>query len=206
MDTTEAGYLLEVENIIDLTHIEFLHPTTLGSPGVSKARISAAEEGDIVWSRRSRTNDTCPDSLADAMGLAHGSMVDRWMDVSWHAPGNMALFGGGVPTGRPRNEGMNASQVHCFTPETATTSHCWFGITFPGTMGPDVREMAEQRIDWLKTPFETEDLPMLEAQQARMLEFRDTRKVLLSSDSAGVKARRVLDRMMAAENAACKAV
>ena len=198
----KASYVLEVENIMDLSHIEYLHPTTLASPGVSKGVYTSSQEGDVVWSKRFTESDTAPDALADAMCLQRGTLIDRWMDVRWHAPGNMALFGGGVPTGRPRSEGVNASQVHCFTPETGRTSHYWFGISFPLAMGDIVKQMAEERIDWLKVPFETEDLPMLESQQRNMDEFGDPKLVLMAGDSGGVKARRVLERMIATEEAA----
>jgi len=90
-------------------------------------------------------------------------------------------------------------QVHCFTPETQHTTHYWFGIAFPRALGDVGRQMAEDRIEWLKVPFETEDLPMLEAQEQNMNEFGDQRPVLLSGDSGGVKARRILDRLIAAE-------
>ena len=146
-----------------------------------------------------KNGSVTPDPLADAMCVPRGSIIDRWMEVRWHAPGNMALFGGGVATGRPRSEGQNVGQVHCFTPETERTTHYWFGIAFPRSLGDMGRQMAEERIDWLKVPFETEDLPMLQAQQQNFEEFGEQRPVLLSGDSGGVKARRVLDRLIAAE-------
>ena len=201
----KSGYRLEIENILDLSHIAFLHPTTLGGSAVSKGEFLSEVDGQTVWSKRESTNDLVPDGLADAMGLPRGQPIDRWMDVHWHAPANMILYGGGTPAGRSRAEGRSVAQAHCFTPETATTTHYFFSIAFPRAMGEFGANLAEEQADWLKVPFETEDLPMLEAQQQNMLEAPDAPSFRLPSDAAGVRALRILDLLIAAERAASSA-
>jgi vanillate O-demethylase monooxygenase subunit len=195
-----AGYQLEIENILDLSHIAYLHPTTLGSAGVSSGEFQSRQEGDVVWSMRSTENDIVPDGLADALGVPKGARVDRWMDVRWDAPANMTLNGGGVLAGRPRSEGRGALQAHCFTPETDTSTHYWFGICFPKSMGEFGAQLAEEQIDWLKVPFETEDRVMLEAQQQNLQDGADLPSFRLAGDAAGVKALRVLERLIAEES------
>jgi phenylpropionate dioxygenase-like ring-hydroxylating dioxygenase large terminal subunit len=197
-----ANYRLEIENILDLSHIAFLHPTTLGSAAVSKGEFESAQEGNTVWSKRSTTNDVVPDGLADAMGVPHGAPLDRWMDVRWEAPANMTLYAGGVLAGRPRAEGRAVTQAHCFTPETDNTSHYWFSICFPRAMGEMGAQLAEAQADWIKVPFETEDLPMLEAQQQNLQDPGNERSFLLAGDAAGVRALRVLDKLIAGESGA----
>lgn len=196
-----SGYRLEVENIMDLSHIAFLHPTTLGSSGISKGDFVSEIDGQTVWSKRASTGDMLPDGLADAMGLPRGQPADRWMDVHWNAPANMILYGGGTPAGKSRAEGRGVVQAHCFTPETDTSSHYYFSITFPRAMGEFGASLAEEQADWLKVPFETEDLPMLEAQQQNMLELPDAPSFRLASDAAGVRALRILDSLIATERA-----
>jgi vanillate O-demethylase monooxygenase subunit len=139
-----SSYVLEIENILDLSHIAYLHPTTFGSGGVSKGEFESSQEGEVVWSKRATFDDLVPDSLADATGVPRGASVDRWMDVRWNAPANMMLYGGGVAAGKPRSEGRGVRQA-----------------------------------DWLKVPFETEDLPMLEAQQVNLLSNGGQRSFLL---------------------------
>jgi vanillate O-demethylase monooxygenase subunit len=194
-----SGYRLEVENILDLSHIAFLHPTTLGGSAVASGEFVSEVDGQSVWSKRGSTGDMIPDGLADVMGLPRGEPVDRWMDVQWHAPANMVLYGGGTPTGKSRAEGRGVVQAHCFTPETDTASHYFFSITFPRAMGEFGAKLAEEQADWLKVPFETEDLPMLEAQQQNMSQFPDVPSFRLASDAAGVRALRILDSMIASE-------
>jgi phenylpropionate dioxygenase-like ring-hydroxylating dioxygenase large terminal subunit len=202
-----VSYLLEIDNIMDLSHIEFLHPTTLGSPEVSRGRYAAETIDDCVWSKRSTANEIMPDFLYRARGIAPGTRCDRWIDVRWHAPANMALFAGAVPSGEPRNSSPGVSQSHVFTPETSSSSHYWFGIAFPKAMGERGAQMAEEQIDGLKYPFEHEDLPMLEAQQSNLsaAASADENEVLLSVDAGGALARRRLFKLIAQENAAAGA-
>lgn len=199
-----ANYVLESDNILDLSHIEFLHPGTLGSDAVKRAAIEVRQTGNTVWSLRQTCNEIMPAFLYDAFGMNHGVPVDRWIDVRWDAPACMLLHSGATPTGRPRAEGHDALLPHLFTPETEQSTHYWFAISFPKAMGEIGAEMAEQHIDALKIPFSNEDLPMLEAQQRAIgdAEFWSLKPVLLAADGPAVRARRVLDRLIADEQAA----
>lgn len=199
--SVRSSYLLEIDNIMDLSHIEFLHPTTLGSSGVSKGRFEAAQEGDTVWSKRLTDAEIMTDDLCDAMGVPRGAPVDRWINVRWTAPANMALFAGAVASGRPHSEGRETPTTHCFTPETETTTHYWFSISFPKSLGEVGAHLAQEQIKFLRPPFELEDLPMLEAQQNSMgaAEFWSLKPILLAGDAAGVRVRRTLTKLIAQE-------
>jgi phenylpropionate dioxygenase-like ring-hydroxylating dioxygenase large terminal subunit len=199
-----ANYLLEVDNIMDLSHIQFLHPTTLGSGSVAQGHYETKQEGDAVWSKRTTQAEIMPEFLYRAMNIEVNTPVDRWIDVRWNAPANMALYAGATPCGQARSAGMSSSQAHVFTPETASTTHYWFSFAIPKQVGPAAEQIVEQQIDGLKVPFTTEDLPMLEAQQQNMgdAEFWSLNAVLLASDGGGVLARRVLERRIRDELAA----
>lgn len=198
-----ANYVLESDNILDLSHIEFLHPGTLGSDAVKQAVIDVKQTGTTVWSLRQTRNEVMPAFLYDAFGMPQGLPVDRWIDVRWDAPACMLLHSGATPTGRPRSEGHDAMLPHLFTPETTQSTHYWFAISFPKAMGDAGAAMAEAHIDALKVPFSTEDLPVLEAQQRAIgnAEFWSLKPVLLAGDAPAVRARRVLDKLIAAEQA-----
>lgn len=199
-----ANYVLESDNILDLSHIQYLHPSTLGSSDVSRAITSVEQHSDTVWSYRQTVAEIMPDFLYGAMGIPHGTLVDRWIDVRWDAPANMLLLAGAVPTGRPRAEGRETPLPHLFTPETDTTTHYWFAFPIPRETGEMGEGIAEQQVSALNLPFSTEDLPMLEAQQ-RMIgdaDFWSLKPILLPGDAAAVRARRVLDKLIADEQAA----
>lgn len=198
-----AGYELEIENILDLSHVQFLHPTTLGSDKVSDGHYAWRQEGDAVWSNRDIQGEMMTPDLATAMGIEPGSLADRWVHVRWNAPANMAIFAGAVASGRPKDEGRETPTAHLFTPETDRSSHYWYSIAFPRTMGPIGGQMAQEQVQYLSIPFLTEDLPMLEDQQANIGD-RDLRTIKLGwlpGDAAGARARNLLYARIDAEQA-----
>lgn len=197
----KANYVLETDNIMDLSHIEFLHPGTLGGDGVRSALTSVQETENTVWSNRQTVAEIMPDFLYDAWQIPHGTLVDRWIDVRWDAPANMLLLSGAVATGKPRSEGVSSPIPHLFTPETETTTHYWFSMCFPKAMGEFGAHLAEEQAGAINVPFTTEDLPMLESQQKMIGDaaFWDLKPVLLIGDAGAIRARRVLDRLIAAE-------
>lgn len=210
-----AHYQLEVDNILDLSHIEFLHPGTLGSDAVNQSQTEVVQQGNTVYSNRLTRNERLMPSLEARYGVPAGQRVDRWLDVRWDAPGVMELWVGYAPAGHadPRKAGKAIPFQHLFTPQTETTAHYWFGTSYPLWMGDEARQRAESDIRYLRQPFETEDLPMLEAQQQTMggASFWDLKPILLPGDAAAVRARRVLDALIrnelqAARDAAAPAV
>jgi hypothetical protein len=71
-------------------------------------------------------------------------------------------------------------------------------------MGEFAERFADEQAAAINRPFADEDLPMLEAQQGMMgdASFWDLKPVLLVGDAGAIRARRVLDRMIAAEQTA----
>lgn len=199
-----ANYVLEADNILDLSHIQYLHPSTLGGSNVSQATVEIHQDGNTVWSKRLVHADLLTDFLYDANNLPHGIVVDRWADVRWDAPANLALYVGALPTGQLVEPRGGRPSTHHFTPETETTTHYWFANSYPKEMGEKGLKLAEDHIETLRAPFADEDLPMLEAQQKMLgnADFWTLRPVLLPSDAAAIRARRVLDKLIKEEQTA----
>ncbi|MBT2321920.1 aromatic ring-hydroxylating dioxygenase subunit alpha [Variovorax paradoxus] len=198
-----AEYQLETDNILDLSHIEFLHPGSLGSDAVKQAESDVQQDGNTVYSRRLTREEQLMTSLAQRYGIPEGQLVDRWLDTRWNAPAVMELWVGVAPAGAPdpRAVGKQVPFIHLFTPETATTTHYWFATSYPKRMGDEGRRRAESDVQYLREPFEREDLPMLEAQQRAIgdSDFWAMKPILLPGDAAAVRARRVLTALMKAE-------
>jgi vanillate O-demethylase monooxygenase subunit len=195
-----ANYELETDNILDLSHIEFLHPL-FATEAVSRGKIESTQEGNTVWSKRLITDDHLPPFLAELFGIPSEALADRWLDCHWEAPALIELRSGATLAGRPRDEGREAPSVHFFTPETAITTHYWYGMCIPNSLGPMAQELAHQSTEAIRGPFETEDLPVLEAQQRMIgnVDFRSLNPVLLAGDAGGGRARRVLEKLIAQE-------
>lgn len=200
-----ANYRLEVDNILDLSHIEFLHQGSLGSESVRSARTEVRQEGEYVWSMRFIENEALPDVACDQFGVPRGLRVDRWLDVRWSAPTNLLLLGGATATGRPRTEavGLTFNNPHLFTPETNSTSDYWFAMCLPKADGPQAQEIADQVVETFSNTFDREDTPMLERQQESIgdEDFWSLKPVLLVGDAAGVRVRRLLDNLIQSERA-----
>lgn len=200
-----ANYLLEVDNILDLSHIQYLHGNNVGSEAVSRASTEIVQEGSVVHSNRLVRNEFLNEILERQYRLPPGQPVDRWLDTRWSPPATMELWVGVAPAGsdEPRRVGKRQPYLHVFTPATAKTTHYFFATSYPLRMGAEAVERAAADIEFLRRPFAEEDQPMLEAQQAAMgdADFWSLKPVLLPGDAPGVRARRVLDGLIAAEQA-----
>ena len=197
----EANYVLESDNILDLSHIQYLHPGSLGSGKAGAGKTVVTQEGNTVWSRRVIRDEILPPFLYQAAGLPDGALCDRWLDVRWDAPSLMYLQADMGLAGRPRAESMQNSQVHLFTPATETRTHYFYAMGLPKAMGPQAQEIADRNIGGLRGPFLHEDKPMVEAQQRAMGDrsFQEMTPVLLDVDAPAMRARRVLEQLLAAE-------
>jgi vanillate O-demethylase monooxygenase subunit len=147
------------------------------------------------------TNDCLPSFLEEIFGLQPGAAADRWLDCRWQAPALIELYSGATPAGRPREEGREAPSVHFFTPESATTTHYFYGMCCPKSIGPKAQEIAQQQTDAVRGPFEAEDLPVVEAQQEMIgdADFMSLNPVLLPGDAGAGRARQILKKMISAE-------
>lgn len=194
-----AHYELMVDNILDLSHVEFLHPG-LGTPEVSRAKVDVAKDGDHVVTTRRMTGETLPPCLASVY-RTEGRPVDRVMEVQWQAPANLLLsiridHADDAPFAR-----TGSQSLHLFTPETAHSTHYFF----TGSLHRDVADQAlfDRFFSALTRAFMTEDKPMIDAQQHMLGEsdIMSLRPALLPIDKAAVLARRTLERLIKEENA-----
>jgi vanillate O-demethylase monooxygenase subunit len=198
----KSNYVLESDNILDLSHIQFLHPGTLGSDAVQKAKTEVVQSGNTVWSKRVVSGEDLKPFLRQTFQVPEGLLADRWLDVRWDPPSSLLLSITIAPSGSLREQGVTIRIPHLFTPETETSTHYWFASCFERKEG-NGSEQAERHVEGLLKPFATEDAPMLEAQQRVMgdADFWSLKPVLLPGDAAAVRARRVLDMLIKAEKA-----
>lgn len=195
---THAHYQLMVDNIMDLTHADYLHRDTLGG-GINTRASSQVEEADggvvIRWEAKA---DTLP-PVMNAQLPHPGEAGDFLNEVHWSAPGVMrqrVLFG---PAGRLDDLGFDSLTAHVMTPAGPAHTHYFFCHTSDGlTRDPS---MAEGIRAVLLQAFKGEDSPMLERQQAAIgdADFWSLKPVLLSIDGGAALARRRLDRMISQE-------
>ncbi|MES2929908.1 MAG: aromatic ring-hydroxylating dioxygenase subunit alpha [Pseudomonadota bacterium] len=212
VDGTIRGYMptacstdLFVDNILDLTHVDFLHPTTLGSGALSRARPEVTESGDrsvkITWTS---SGDVAPYAF-DVNLRKQGQPTDQWTEVTWTAPSTMMIRVGATLQGEPREAGVDTLNLHLATPETAGRTHYWYWSTRNFGLTPEANAHATPMI---VNVFKLEDKPMLEAQQQRIgtADFWSLKPVLLPGDAGAVRVRRQLKALIEAQASAAMPV
>lgn len=199
----DANYQLETDNIMDLSHIEYLHPL-FSSTAVSAGEYRCEVEDTAIWLKRFIANDDLPQFLKQAFGFAEDQLADRWLDVRWNAPASMALWSGAVEAGKSKEEGNEVVGAHVFTPATQEKTHYFFSSSMPLAMGAVAQQIADESLSaatGANGVFTTEDKPMLEAQAENMQgqDFWEMKPIVLNIDAGGVQARRRLEKLIKAE-------
>jgi len=200
----KAPYEYATDNLMDLSHIEFVHKGSFAGNGVIFAgKHELRQEEKALWS-----NWWMPDVPAPphTLGIYEpGTPTDHWLDMRWQAPASMLLEVGATRVGKPREEGVVVHQAHIITPETDGTSH-YFWATTRST--DQAHEQADAMVKSLmEQAFIVEDKPIIETSYANLdgMDFWEARPAFLGIDAGGTKARRVLQQMIAEEEAALAA-
>lgn len=194
---TNCNYQLLTDNILDLTHADYLHASTLGVGMNTKCPAKVWEDGDNIlshwWMPDAPTIPALAFSLPDPQANA-----DTWNEIRWSAPATMELRVGATPTGQSREKGVDSFAYHIMTPETETTTHYFFGAVRNFSCTEEGNEILRQI---LRTAFLGEDKPMVEAQQAMMgtPDLWSLKPVLLATDAGAVRVRRKVEAMIAQE-------
>lgn len=196
-----GNYELITDNLMDLTHVEFVHAGILGSDAIKRGQHEILQTGTTVYSNR-----WCPDGLAppawDMMMGGYGKPVDHWLYMRWDAPAHMLLDVGITPTGQPRDAGIWMYGTDILTPRDQTSTWYFWGCSRSYRIDdPAADREWEQAID---AAFAGQDKPIIEAQQ-RMLQMHgavdldEVEPVLLSTDAGPMRCRRLLQKLREAE-------
>jgi phenylpropionate dioxygenase-like ring-hydroxylating dioxygenase large terminal subunit len=194
-----ANYQYGTDNLMDLSHIEFVHRGSFAGRGVIFAgKHEVRQEGDFLHS-----NWWMPDVPAPAhtYGIYPAEMrTDHWLDMQWQAPATMLLEIGATPKGGERTQGVIVHQAHILTPESADSSHYFWATTRSG--GPVTEEGDEMLRGLMIQAFVDEDKPIIEAAYSNLdgEDFWAARPVFLGVDAGGTRARRLLQTMISRHN------
>lgn len=200
--TQPVGYELIVDNLLDLTHGAFLHPTTLGNEALARGTATVRQDGDRIHYDRWNPDGEAVALFRMAGAEAANGRVDYWNDMRWDPPGAFYLEIGITPTGEDRGDGVHMGTVHLLTPVDATTTiYRWIIFRNFSTDNAEVTRQVETLVEYA---FREEDEPMLRAVQAQMAgrDFWDLAPLLLPGDKAAVLARRTLRRLIEADGQA----
>lgn len=187
---------LLVDNLMDLTHETYVHPSSIGQHEITETPIkTSSDEHEAVVSRW--MNDIPPPPFW-AHNLKSTENVDRWQIGHFSLPANVMIDVGVAPTGTgapqgDRSKGVSAWVVDLMTPETETTCHYFWGFCRDFEIHDEGLTL---RIKDGQGGIFAEDLAVLEAQQNNILERPDRSLINFNIDAGGVLARRLVDRAM----------
>ena len=197
-----ANYVTVMDNILDFSHLGFVHESTLGGGRVSAEVIPKLELFD--WGLRvSRFYSAVPlpaylKNLARFEGL-----IDRWQIYEWRLAGNLLTMDfGSAPAGKGSLEGNHPPEallfhtVQALTPETDGSTHYFWHVANGFNLDdPSITtELHRQTV----IAFE-EDKAIIQAQQAVLDAYPEEKMVGIAADAALNQGRAILKRMLAAE-------
>ncbi len=197
----KGNYLLLVDNLLDLSHTNFVHAGILGDPERAPRTISKTERTGTGLVERWLMPDmpmvggwaeTIRDSWAQ-------DKVDFWIDMYWEPASNLMLDVGVKPVGAPQSQGLQMLSMDALTPETETSTHYFFGTS--QAFHRDDRTIIDF---WRKAQlfaFE-QDKRVIEAVQINMgndWDILSMEPVINKGDRAALQARRMLRNLLRTE-------
>lgn len=187
-------YQLLNDNLLDLTHLGYLHGTSIGTADDAATPEVRDIDGRRLSSRRIMRNTPKPPVSEGRLDFE--GPIDRVSGMDFYFPGFHAGIGDiRVAEGHPRaGEVIQQSRVwHAVTPATRTTTNYFFG------MGSPDRKGVEDMVEYLK-PVVAEDVFATEEIE-KMVSMLDgiPPELMLKSDATAVQGRRILQAMMDAE-------
>ncbi len=198
----KCDYRLVVDNLMDLTHETFVHGSTIGNDAVAEAPFQVTHNERFATVTRWMRDIEPPPFWGAALGKP--GRVDRWQIIRFEAPCTVAIDVGVAPagTGAPegdRSQGVNGFVLNTITPETDRTCHYFWAFVRNHRLG-EQRLTTELR-EGVSRIFREDEI-VLEAQQRAIDETKGQMFYDLNIDAGAMWARRLIDRMIAAETPA----
>lgn len=194
-----APYQLIHDNLLDLTHVGYVHKSTIGGTpqAHSEAQMKTTRTDSGVKVVRWMLNSIPPPAYTAAVRF-NKELVDRWMEIEFFAPSVVRIYTGAVDAGAGAQEGRREGGFgfmgfNAATPETEHRSHYFWSGAHNYKVGEPA--VTEQLYRNLSQAF-GEDKTVLESQyeMARLHPLVDP--IDINADAGGIQARRILGRLI----------
>jgi len=197
-----GGYRLLIDNLLDLSHVQYIHASTLGTESVVDFPVEARRDGDQVHVDRWIMDGPPPPMFEKAAGF--NDDVDRWQLITWNAPSHIvidvgcAVAGTGARDGN-RDQGVTMFSNHSVTPETDKSCHYFWHHARNFNLEDD--NLTEFLRKATSSAF-FEDVDIIERQQKSMDSAPDDFTMIdINADAGVLQASRILDRLIQEETA-----
>ena len=198
----QGNYQLVIDNLLDLTHVEFLHPFLADPTDTFPTTVTCSEQGDEVVSRYTRPHCHCTQLVA-ALWDEAPPVISLMAEMRWSAPSNL-IQRNGFDVAQHRDMDDTHVQVpfcHLLTPETERTTHYFWAGGRNLKQGVEAVSQAFRR--GVEGAFKGEDEPMIADIQQRMgmRDLLEMKPLLLPIDKSAVLARRRVADLLKRETA-----
>lgn len=198
----KANCMLMVDNLMDLTHLGYVHGSTIGGNPLEhvEAKMQTTRLPTGLKYVRWLLNSEPPPTYKAAVGFR--GKIDRWQEFEFVAPGTILQWTGAVEAGLgayeggSREGGFSLRIYHGITPETERS--CFYFWSTANGYRQNEPEATAQLFQQISEAF-LEDKAVVEAQQARLEELGEQALVDIASDAARIYMRRTVDAMQAGE-------
>jgi vanillate O-demethylase monooxygenase subunit len=197
----DANYELINDNLLDFSHLTFVHPTTLGTKSVADSKPVITRRANGLHIERIYPNDAPPPWMEKRLGIE--APVDRWQIYDWLLPGVFILDTGVAPVGHgaphgDRAGGITLTNISIMTPETAGTTHYFWSHSHNFAL--DDPAMTAMVTGQVAHAF-AEDKAIIETQQRRLVGAPDRRLLPIAADAALLQIRQLIEQRIVAEQA-----
>lgn len=196
----ETNYLLIADNLLDLAHLPYVHPKTLGSSEDSVAQLPKIEAlGRGVRITRWALNTSVPAFVQKVKSYA--GKVDRWNIYDFVVPGIFTMDSGMTPAGTGAVEGkrFDAAEFHscqAITPETENSTHYFYAQ--PHNFAIDQPEVTASIHQSVVEAF-VEDKTMITLQANNLALRPDFKMMPIRADEALGRFRRLVKHLLKEE-------
>lgn len=197
----QANYELVTDNLMDLSHAEFLHPFIMPEGTAGTIAYRAEVDGERVAAIHEMPDQ--PNTPLFELVLGDDvRRIDGYANTYWEAPANMRLETCATAIDVDAGRRATMPQAHLLTPETEFSTHYFWGVA--RDRGGDNPQLDGMLRFGIENAFVNEDEPMIRAVAERMHNrpLFEMSPALLPMDEAAVRVRRILANRIAKEAAA----
>ncbi|MCY4550598.1 MAG: aromatic ring-hydroxylating dioxygenase subunit alpha [Defluviicoccus sp.] len=164
-----GGYRLVLDNLLDLSHLTYVHSSTTGNRALAEEATLIVEDGDD-FVRVTRWMEGIAPAPAFVQYAGDDGPIDRWQVSKYIPPSYIDICNGSAAAGeglpqeeRPFSQGRWGFVVyHALTPETETATHQFWALAIHRSMVPTDKEaLFTEQMQGVPA----EDLAVYEAQQ-----------------------------------------
>lgn len=195
-----GSYQLVADNLLDLSHTQFLHPMLTFNDLPEAVREQRLHQNGTMLTTEFNELNNAPSPLAYVMWEKVPERLDSLAGIRWQPPANMLLTVRNVSRDPEAPGDIRFLGAELITPETYTTCHYFWSNS------RDFRQedaaLSEQLATTTEQVFTNEDGAMIAHVQNNMGEQTDLiamRPVVLPTDSAAIRARNILKKLINAE-------